>query len=121
MKAPERSLLEPLVREVLETAHRGRGQQPHYLTAYQIVERLREPARSELITKYGRGGKRAGSADTASSIISQVLANELSAEVDVAYLDTRDVWFSIADELVEAGYPVVALYRLRVRRSDTMG
>jgi hypothetical protein len=120
VKAPDRLVLAPVVRRVLEAAHTGKGSLPHYLTAYQILERLREPERANLINQHGRGGKGAGRADTGPGIIAEVLNNELLGELDIVYFDACDTRFIVAEQLVEAGYPVIALYRLRHREDPDL-
>ncbi|MCL2726637.1 MAG: hypothetical protein FWD69_19630 [Polyangiaceae bacterium] len=113
MDAKERQALAPFIRQVLQSASSGKGSRPHYLTSYQIVERLPAPERSTLIATYGRGGKGAGRADTAPAVIAKVLKHELAGEVDVQYMDVSGTHFMVDGQVVEAGYGVVGLYRLR--------
>jgi hypothetical protein len=73
MDAKDRRQLVPLIRHVLQQAGSGTGPNPHYVSSYQILERLEEPARSDLLKKYGPGGKGAGRAETGPRVIADVL------------------------------------------------
>jgi hypothetical protein len=113
MDAKERQALAPFIREVLQNANPGKGARPHYVTSYQIVERLPAAERAALITTYGHGGKGAGRADTAPAVVAKVLKHELAGEVDVEYMDINGTHFTIDGRDVDAGYGIVGLYRLR--------
>lgn len=97
------------VRHVLESAATGKGVDHHYLTAYQILARLPEALRTELLVERGAPGQGAGRSYTAASYIGQI-AGEISEHT---YLDARGLTFEIDDvEPVAAGYPVVRIYRV---------
>lgn len=46
------------VRTVLKSAAKGKGSKPNFLTAYQILDRLPDPLRTQLIAE--RGTRRKG-------------------------------------------------------------
>ncbi len=105
--------LGPEVLVVLGNAHSGRGTHPHYLTAYQILNRLRPEWRTWLQTTYGTSGKASGTKDSAASRVAHCCV-ELAHEqlVEITYFDNRGAKFEVEGEgEIEAGYPVCALYR----------
>jgi len=113
LEANERRALAPFVLQVLRDASTGKGTRQHYLSSYQIVDRLPEPQRADLLRDYGPGGKGADRPDTGPMGISQVIKYELATKVEVEYFDARGSHFSVAGNVVDAGYAVIGLYRLR--------
>lgn len=102
--------LEAAVLAVLANAAKGRGEHPHYLTAYQILERVPDGIRNTLIDELGKPGRHAGKHRTAVGPIKD--AARRIAEVD--YLDARGLSFEYGEgEELSSGYPVIGLYRLR--------
>ena len=98
------------VKSVLQDAHRGKGREPHYLTAYQILSRLPTRVRSALVNEYGEPGRGAGRHFTAVSRVAQI-AREI-AEYD--YLDARGLAFEFDEGAdLSPGHPVIGIYRLR--------
>lgn len=95
------------VRAVLEKAHRGKGDRPNDLTAFQILERLPTAARERLIDERTGGG--AGTAFAAPNVVSQA-ARMAGAEVD--YMDCAGLSIDVAGQAVRPGFEVCALYRL---------
>jgi hypothetical protein len=113
MKAHDRENLMPLVLNVLKEARSNKKH--HFLSAYQILERLEESKRKKLIDEFGAGGRGAG-LETAAGMISQVLTNEIHDRDEVAYvyLDARDVKFHLDGGDVEPGNRVtVTLYKYK--------
>jgi hypothetical protein len=99
------------VRDVLARASRGKGDETTFLTAYQILARLPEAIRARLIDERQLGGKGTGVHYAAASVVSD--AAEQIQGVEVRYLDTRQLTIHVAGQLVEPGYQVCGLYRLR--------
>jgi len=97
------------VRVVLERAHRGKGDRPNYLTAFQILERLPAVTRERLIGERTGGGAGAGTAFASPSVVSQA-ARMAGAEVD--YMDCAGLSIDVAGQAVRPGFEVCALYRL---------
>ena len=102
--------LEPDVVRVLREAAVGRGNEPGFLTAYQILKRLPEKLQSELQAAYGLSGKEAGVNFGGASRVAQV-ADE-AAIVEKRYLDTRGLQFDAGQGTdVEAGFSLCAIFR----------
>lgn len=100
------------VRRVLRSASRGKGTRPSFLTAYQVLNRLRD--RAQLIAEHGRGGRGHGTHFAAPSVVVNALKRlRRSGEVVVTFLDTADLQMTIGNETVSAGNRVCALYRMR--------
>lgn len=97
--------------DILARASRGKGPRPHYLTAYQILLRLPDAVRQALIAEYGEPGRGAGKNFTAVSRVAQVARDV--AEYD--YMDARGLSFEFdeGEEGIEAGFPVIGLYRAK--------
>jgi hypothetical protein len=100
------------VRRVLRSAAKGKGADPNYLTAYQILNRLPADLRIRLIEKYGRSGKTGGRGHGAANQIRGVLTRSLKKELDIVYFDNKGLTLLIGDETIEAGNRVCALYRI---------
>ena len=100
------------VRKVLETARKGKGSDPQFLTAYQILNRLPQETRGRLITERSMPGKGAGVHQAAASVVMHAI-RQIGSEVDVEYFDNSGISFEVAGERITAGYPVCGLYRLR--------
>jgi hypothetical protein len=98
------------VQDVLANAASGRGRERHYLTSYQILDRLPPALRDALIVEYGPPGRGAGANFTSASRIAQI-AREVG---DYDYLDAQGLAFGVGDvEKVAAGYSVVGIYRAK--------
>lgn len=110
--ASDHEELSAAIKRVLASAAKGKGQEPHYLTAYQILRRLPTPLQQLLINEYGEPGKGAGRNFSAVSRIAQV-ARAVADET--AQLDAHELSFEYADgeQPVEGGNRVVGLYRAR--------
>ncbi len=98
------------IRRVLEHAAKGKGTHTHYVTAYQILDRLPRQMRADLIAQFGKSGAGVGDWQSAAKHIANLIKG--MGGVDVDYLDTRGAQFRMADEWREAGYEVCGLYRL---------
>ena len=98
------------IARVLAQAAKGKGREPSYLTAYQILRRLPTPLSQLLINEYGEPGKGAGRNFSAVSRVAQV-ARAVADKPE--YLDAHELAFEYADgeQLVEGGNRVVGLYR----------
>lgn len=109
---------------VLQQANPGKSKPPRagFLTAYQILYKLRDDLRQALVDAHGRSGKGAGEHHSAAkhlaiSLIRRIDAVEENA-VEKVGLDTSGLHFTLSDapdgeEDVEAGYGLCTLYRLR--------
>jgi hypothetical protein len=113
MDAKDRQALVPHIVRVLENAVSGKPPRPRYITSYQILAGLPPAELATLVAKFGPGGAGANRFYTSASAIAEVMKHELAAAVDVEYLNTNGARFEIDGQLVEAGYDVVGLYRLR--------
>lgn len=102
--------LPPAILGVLTEAAKGRGTDPHYLTAYQILNRLPAALRQALEAEYGPSGKGAGHNHSAAAHLGK-LAKSLPG-VESSYMDARGLSFEIADTETSSGYPVIGIYRL---------
>lgn len=100
------------VRAVLAAANRGKGHAPHFLTAYQILERLPHALRDQLISERGMPGEKAGVYHAAASVVKDALLHQLRSEIEIAYFDNVGASFDVAGSSVRGGYPVCGLYRL---------
>jgi hypothetical protein len=99
------------VRSVLLNAARGKGTAPNYLTAYQILNRLEAARQDRLVREYGIGGRGHGSRSAATVVVKNAL-KRLGKEIDVVFLDTKDVELRVRGKIVFAGNRVCALYRI---------
>lgn len=99
------------VREVLESARKGKGDRPNYLTAFQILQRLPETLKSRLIEERGIGGKGSGQSYAAPSVVSD--AAELIPDVEIDYIDSGGLAITVADTAVLPSYEVCGLYRIK--------
>ncbi|HEY2412165.1 MAG TPA: hypothetical protein VGI40_07985 [Pirellulaceae bacterium] len=72
------------VETVLKNARTGKGTEPAFLTAFQILERLPSQLRDQLIQERGLGGKGTGVAYAAPSVVSD--AAEKLPEIQISYL-----------------------------------
>lgn len=100
------------IRAVLANAARGKGPRPHFLTSYQILNRLPQSMRLQLISEHGSPGAGAQTHHSAVSVVAGCL-QKMGGEIERMYLDARGVTFDVEGAPVFAGYPVVGLYRLR--------
>jgi len=101
------------VRDVLLEAASGKGPNPHYLTAHQILDRLPTAIRDQIIAERGMPG-RGGGPWGASQVVSDAAQMlERSGDVDIDFLDTRGVTLSVAEQSITPGNQVCGLYRMR--------
>lgn len=103
------------VRLVLVAASPGKGDQPHYMTAYQILGRLNEIRRQMTEERGGGVGAGAGVYYSAASVVEQACQMLVKrGEAELTYMATEGLWFDV-DGLppVRAGNSVCGLYRLR--------
>ena len=98
------------VREVLENASSGKGESPHYLTAYQILDRLPDALKDRIISERGPSGKGAGSHYSSASLISD--AAELVEDIEISYLDARGLSMTVGNLGIQAGFEVCGIYRI---------
>jgi len=109
---PRHMLVE--VTDVLARAAVGRGRQPRYMTAYQILQRLDPPLRVQLIRQYGTSGKGAGHYyGAATSVAKSAQMLEKRGAVRIDYIDTHGIEVGRKGRTVEPGYSVCGIYRLR--------
>ena len=99
------------IRIVLGEAAKGKGPEPHFVTAHQILDRLPRQRREELVATYGGFGRGAGTNFGAASALADALKS--MADVETSYLDTKGVSFGVEGAIVAAGYAVVGIDRLR--------
>lgn len=95
---------------VLQRAAAGKGPAPHYVTTYQVIQRLPKPMRDALIAEHGPVGAGAGDWTSAATFVANLLKNLSGVERD--YIDTRGVKFCLDDDEPRAGNEVCGLWRL---------
>ena len=103
----------PDVRNVLATANKGKGKEPHYLTAYQILDRLPALVRDQLIVEKGLPGSGAGVYHAAATVVRHALLHHLRGEVEYTYFDNVGATFEVAGHQIRGGNSVCGLYKLR--------
>lgn len=105
-------IIEP-VRVVLHNAARGKTDRPWMVSSYQVLDRLPEDIRSQLIEQHGGAGDGSGGSRGAAHVVAHALDMlERRGEATSTYLDTRGVQFRVAGNLVESGYgSICKLYR----------
>ena len=106
------------VRDVLLHAHRGKGDEPQFLTAYQILDRLPEATKHRLIEERKLGGKGAGVAFAAPSVVANALRQ--MPDVETAYIDCRGLLVKLGEETIEPSFDVCAVYRIRRAESPPL-
>ena len=100
------------VREVLINANRGKGTDPSFLTAYQILNRLSEPTRRQLMQERTGAGKGTGVYYGAASVVSdaaEMLAKQRLAQI--SYFDCGGIEIRLADQDIVPGNGICGLYR----------
>ena len=110
---------------VLQQANPGKSKPPRagFLTAYQILNKLRDDLRRALIDAHGSSGKGAGEHRSAAKYLAISLMRKVDAleegAVEKVGLDTSGLHFKVSDnsddeedEDVEAGYGLCTLFRL---------
>lgn len=105
--------LQQEILDVLRSAQTGKSNPPvpHFLTAYQILQRL-PTQRDVLLATRPKPGEGAKAYWSAASEVQNALRG-LRSQVDVDFIDTRGMAFVVDKREFRAGYPVVALYRLK--------
>jgi hypothetical protein len=98
------------VRRVLANAHAGKGTNPCFLTAFQILDRLPSAIRDRIIAERSIGGAGSGQSYAAPSVVSQ--AAEMVPGVVIDYIDTRGLTVTVAGRPLTPSYEVCGLYRL---------
>lgn len=101
------------VRQVLLAASQGKGSTPAFLTAYQILDRLRADVRDRLIRERTLGGRGAGVAYAAPSVVSDAAEKLRTEGLEIAYIDTAGLTLTVAGQVSQPGYTICGLYRLR--------
>ena len=104
------------VRKILLAAHRGKGDRPNFLTAFQILDRLPEATRTRLLDERKGGGAGGGSPFAAPSVVSK--AARLIPGVVVEYLDSVGIAVRVAEQTVRPSNEVCGLYRLEIPSED---
>ena len=102
--------------KVLKKAKRGknRSNNPWFLTAYQVLNRLPEKVRNELTKNYGLSvGYNAGYRYSAATYVAQTL-ERMKKDVEITYLDNDELLVELWDGTqVRPGNSLCALYRIR--------
>ena len=103
------------VRRVLDEAAIGKSQEQCFLTAYQVLDRMRDEYRNRLVEGTGAlGGEGAGVQYSASSAVAAIMKTEqLKDIVETKYIDAQSIQFQVAGQQIRAGYCVCGIYRLR--------
>jgi hypothetical protein len=100
------------VRSVLIAAHRGKGIRPNFLTSYQILARLSETTRSQLISERSSGGAGAGIVFGGPSVVSRA-AMRIPGVV-IEYMDSVGLSIDVAGDRIVPSNEVCGLFRLEV-------
>jgi hypothetical protein len=98
------------VRAVLLNARTGTGTQHHYLTAFQILARLPDDLRAQIIAERGFPGQGTGKHYNSASLVSD--SAESIGGIEKTYMDTGGLEFYVDGKPIVAGYGVCGLYRL---------
>lgn len=98
------------VETVLRKASKGKGTEPQFLTAYQILDRLPQAIRDRLVNERTLGGRGAGVRYSAASVVSD--AAEDVKGVQIAYVDTKGLLLEVAGQQVNPGNRLCGMYRL---------
>ena len=98
------------VETVLRNANQGKGSSPCWLTAYQILHRLPNTLRDQIIAERLIGGTGTGVHYAAPSVVSD--AAEMVRGIQIDFLDCENLTVSIDGNLRTPGYPVCGLYRV---------
>jgi hypothetical protein len=104
---------------VLQTAKKGKGRAPAFLTAYQILNQLPTATRQGLETTYCPGGRGGGKHYSAATHVARVTAR--LADVEVFYLDTSEMELRIAGSNIVPSFEVCALFRLDPQSASWLG
>lgn len=105
--------------EILRRCAKGKGSSSayHFLTAYQILERLEAGSRDRLIEAYGKPGKGGGKHFGAARAISRMMQNwEKKGWVEICYMDSvgllvNPAWDTTTRSAYQAGYPLTSIFR----------
>lgn len=109
--------LSEAVLEIVRTAQHGTSAQPGWVTAYQVLNRLPEPMRLELVREHGGYGGRGHDADRgtgAANAVMRVLKGHPN-QIEISFLDAwHDSKFAVGEEnWIQPGNVTCALYRWR--------
>ena len=104
---------------LLKHTNTGRGVSQKSITAYiglERLERVKPGLRDNLISQRGMPGKNGGTQYSAAHVFSdacEMLARESPSRVAIEYADYEGEYYSIAGQIIEAGYSggVCARYR----------
>ena len=103
------------VKRVLEGIPANAGVNP-FVTAYQILERLPQNIKDQLISERGPAGKGGGYYYSTASVVSD--AAEMLDDIEIMALATTNLQIFINNEsVIQAGNQNVGLYRLKNRRT----
>ena len=102
--------------DVLRAAMHGKATEPGWVTAYQVLNRLPETVRAELVREHGGYGGRANDAERgsgAANAVMRVLRDHRN--VEVAYLDAwNDSQFAVGEGTwIQPGNVTCAIYKWR--------
>ncbi len=97
---------------VLQRAKTGKGREPAYLTAYQILSQLPRGTRQWLEATYCPGGRGGGKHYSAATHVARSTAR--LDEIQICWIDTTGLEFSLPRQKkdVEPSFQVCALFRL---------
>ena len=102
------------VYRVIASASTGKGSEPNWITAYQVLARLDANTQQQLEQERGPAGSGAGHYYGAASVVAdacEMLANR--GQVEISYLDARGLRMPYRGRDVEPGNPVCGIYRKR--------
>jgi hypothetical protein len=100
--------------DVMKSARHGKNTEPGWVTAYQVLNRLPEPLRAELVGENGGYGGRANDAERgtgAANAVMRVLRDH--PHVEVSYFDAwHDSQFAVGEgNWIQPGNVTCAIYR----------
>ena len=99
------------VETVLRDAARADGDQPYFLTAYQILDRLPNDLRARLIQERTIGGHGAGVKYAAPSVVSE--AAQMLPDIEIDFIDNVGMQIEVAGRRLTPGFEVCGIYRLK--------
>lgn len=108
--------LSSAVIDVLRSAMHGKNAEPGWVTAYQVLNRLPEALRADLVREHGGYGGRSNDAERgtgAANAVMRVLRDH--PNVEVSYFDAwQDSQFAVGEGTwIQPGNVTCAIYRWR--------
>ena len=106
------------VADILFKASPGKGTEPGFLTAYQILSKLKPAIKNTLIQQRGRSGKGSGHQFAAASVVAmavQLLNKAYPNKYIIEYLDTSGIKITSSNgKTIVPSFSLCGIYRAKV-------